>query len=350
MPRAEQYDRWYARLAADWGGPAGSTSLPQACGTIRYAQLVASMLRLAASPGSLRSVLDALRDSDVRALRRRCERRPLCCIGAATRPCVLQRAGACRQHRRSALCPARGGDHWFFAGDQRPVRKAIGDFSSDWVRCRSSDMRGRRSWRPPHLPLRQQTIKRCALDQLADQRIGPGEPRPCVAFRRICIERPWGWGYVPACEAPSSRMRSIRSSADSAVSPCSASAIGQIFRGPVCGEPTPAGPAAGEEPRICPSTRSIGASPDSADRRQRRHRDRAAPPGWAHWHHPYAGDHRESINLIRPRHPRRSRRVRPGANFHGDGARREALALRPRRSPAVTTCSSAAASARLTGR
>jgi len=128
--RAEQYDRWYTRLAADWGGPAGlevfAPSLRDDSFTRNW---WASMLRLAASPGSLRSVLDALRDSDVRAL----------LPSLRTPTLVLHRRGdeAVRFAAGEALAtsiagarfvPLEGSDHWFFAGDQRPVRKAIGDF------------------------------------------------------------------------------------------------------------------------------------------------------------------------------------------------------------------------------
>ncbi len=65
----EQYDLWYKRLVKQWGGPAEiSTFAPSLVGDRQAESWWAGLLRAASSPGAVRGVLEALRDTDVRYL------------------------------------------------------------------------------------------------------------------------------------------------------------------------------------------------------------------------------------------------------------------------------------------
>lgn len=88
------------------------------------------LLRAASSPGGISAVLEAFRDADVRELLPR----------VAVPTLVLHRRGdravriAAGRDIASRISGAEfveldGNDHWFFAGDQRPVREAIRRFT-----------------------------------------------------------------------------------------------------------------------------------------------------------------------------------------------------------------------------
>jgi pimeloyl-ACP methyl ester carboxylesterase len=128
--QASQYDAWLDQLVEAWGGPAGiETFAPSLQDDPRAKAWWAGLLRAASSPGAIKGVLEALRDTDVRPL-----------LGRLSLPTLVMhrrgdravRMGAGR-HLASHIPQARfveldGADHWAFAGDQEPVLAAIREF------------------------------------------------------------------------------------------------------------------------------------------------------------------------------------------------------------------------------
>jgi pimeloyl-ACP methyl ester carboxylesterase len=131
--QASQYDTWLQQLVTVWGGPAGiETFAPSLSGDAQTRAWWAGLLRAASSPGAIKGVLEALRDTDVRHL-----------LGRISAPTLVLhrrddravRIGAGR-HLASHIAQARfveldGADHWAFAGDQQPVLASIRRFVSD---------------------------------------------------------------------------------------------------------------------------------------------------------------------------------------------------------------------------
>ncbi|MBV8698464.1 MAG: alpha/beta fold hydrolase, partial [Bradyrhizobium sp.] len=133
---AGQYDLWLQQLIAVWGGPAGiETFAPSLAGDAHAKAWWAGLLRAASSPGAIKGVLEALRDTDVRHL-----------LGRISAPTlVLHRRGdravriGAGRHLAAHIAKARfveldGADHWFFAGDQEPllasIRQFVGGFAA----------------------------------------------------------------------------------------------------------------------------------------------------------------------------------------------------------------------------
>jgi pimeloyl-ACP methyl ester carboxylesterase len=128
--QAGQYDMWLRRLVAAWGGPAGiETFAPSLSGDLQARVWWAGLLRAASSPGAIKGVLEALRDTDVRHV-----------LGRISAPTLVLhrrddravRIGAGR-HLASHIAQARfveldGADHWAFAGDQQPVLASVRQF------------------------------------------------------------------------------------------------------------------------------------------------------------------------------------------------------------------------------
>jgi len=128
--QAGQYDMWLQQLVAVWGGPAGiETFAPSLSGDPQARAWWAGLLRAASSPGALKGLLQALRDTDVRHL-----------LGRISAPTlVLHRRGdravriGAGRHLASNIAQARfveldGADHWAFAGDQKPILDSIKQF------------------------------------------------------------------------------------------------------------------------------------------------------------------------------------------------------------------------------
>ena len=128
--QAGQYDMWLRRLVAAWGGPAGiETFAPSLSGDLQARVWWAGLLRAASSPGAIKGVLEALRDTDVRHV-----------LGRISAPTlVLHRRGdravriGAGRHLASHIAQARfveldGADHWAFAGDQQPVLASVRKF------------------------------------------------------------------------------------------------------------------------------------------------------------------------------------------------------------------------------
>ncbi|KJC39650.1 SARP family transcriptional regulator [Bradyrhizobium sp. LTSP849] len=138
--RASQYDAWRQQLIAQWGSPAGiETFAPSLAGDPQARAWWAGVLRAASSPGGVWAVLEAFRDADVRHL-----------LPQITVPTlVLHRRDdqavriAAGRDVASRITGAQfvefdGNDHWFFAGDQRPVLEAIERFTGALQRDRKA--------------------------------------------------------------------------------------------------------------------------------------------------------------------------------------------------------------------
>ena len=130
---ADQYDAWMQQLVSAWGGPAGiETFAPSLAGDAKARAWWAGLLRAASSPGAIRGVLEALRDTDVRHV-----------LGRIAVPTlVLHRRGdravriGAGRHLANHIPQARfieldGADHWAFAGDQQAVLDSIRQFVGD---------------------------------------------------------------------------------------------------------------------------------------------------------------------------------------------------------------------------
>jgi DNA-binding SARP family transcriptional activator len=127
---AGQYDTWLQQLVTEWGGPAGiEIFAPSLAGDAQARAWWAGLLRAASSPGAIKGVLEALRDTDVRHL-----------LGKISAPTlVLHRRGdravriGAGRHLAGHIAQARfialdGADHWPFAGDQHPVLASVRQF------------------------------------------------------------------------------------------------------------------------------------------------------------------------------------------------------------------------------
>jgi DNA-binding SARP family transcriptional activator/pimeloyl-ACP methyl ester carboxylesterase len=130
--QASQYETWLKKLVTVWGGPAGiETFAPSLAADPQAKAWWAGVLRAASSPGAIKGVLEALRDTDVRHL-----------LGRISAPTlVLHRRGdravriGAGRHLASNIAKARfveldGDDHWAFAGDQKTVTDSIRQFAA----------------------------------------------------------------------------------------------------------------------------------------------------------------------------------------------------------------------------
>jgi len=129
--RASQYDAWRRHLVAQWGGPVGIEAFaPSLAGDPQARAWWAGLLRAASSPGGISAVLEAFRDADVRHL-----------LPQITVPTLVLHRQGDRAVRIAAgrdvanripgaqFVELDGHDHWFFAGDQRPVLEAVRRFT-----------------------------------------------------------------------------------------------------------------------------------------------------------------------------------------------------------------------------
>jgi DNA-binding SARP family transcriptional activator/pimeloyl-ACP methyl ester carboxylesterase len=130
--RASQYDAWRQQLVDEWGGHAGiETFGPSLSHDPQARAWWAGLLRAASSPGSIWAVLKALRDTDVRDLLPRVSV-PTLVMHRRNDRAVRFSAGQDMANKipMAQFVELEGDDHWFFAGDQRPVLAAIKQFVS----------------------------------------------------------------------------------------------------------------------------------------------------------------------------------------------------------------------------
>jgi DNA-binding SARP family transcriptional activator/pimeloyl-ACP methyl ester carboxylesterase len=130
VPTSDQYDVWLRRLIRDWGGPADiATFAPSLVGDRQAEAWWAGLLRAASSPGAIKAVLEALRDTDVRHLLPHI-RTPTLVLHRRGDRAVRINAG---RHLAETLPRARfveleGNDHWLWAGNQRILLEHIHAF------------------------------------------------------------------------------------------------------------------------------------------------------------------------------------------------------------------------------
>ena len=127
--RASQYDAWSKRLIAQWGGPVEiETFAPSLAGDPQARAWWAGLLRAASSPGGISAVLEAFRDADVRQLLPQIAM-PTLVLHRRDDKAVRIAAGrdVASRIKGAQFVELDGHDHWFFAGDQRPVLDAIRD-------------------------------------------------------------------------------------------------------------------------------------------------------------------------------------------------------------------------------
>jgi pimeloyl-ACP methyl ester carboxylesterase len=115
-----QYDRWLQKLVKDWGGPTGiETFAPSLVGDRQAEGWWSGLLRAASSPGAIKAVLEALRDTDVRT-QLPLVHAPTLVLHRRDDRAVRIEAG---RHLATSIPGARfveldGSDHWLWAGDQ----------------------------------------------------------------------------------------------------------------------------------------------------------------------------------------------------------------------------------------
>ena len=125
-----QYDAWLKQLIAVWGGPAGiETFAPSLSDDPQARAWWAGLLRAASSPGALKGVLEALRDTDVRPLLARISVPTLVLHRTGDRAVRIGAGRHLASHIRQAhFVELDGADHWPFAGDQQSVLAHVEQF------------------------------------------------------------------------------------------------------------------------------------------------------------------------------------------------------------------------------
>jgi DNA-binding SARP family transcriptional activator/pimeloyl-ACP methyl ester carboxylesterase len=126
----EQYDRWLQNLCENWGEALDLDAYaPERVHDVALQNWWAKLMRLSSSPGSIKAVLEVMRDIDVRDI--------LPTIQTPT--LILQRRGdhairvGAGRHLAGQIPGAQyveldGQDHWFFMGDTQPIIGEIQNF------------------------------------------------------------------------------------------------------------------------------------------------------------------------------------------------------------------------------
>ena len=126
-----QYERWLQKLVKDWGGPTGiEIFAPSLVGDRQAEGWWSGLLRAASSPGAIKAVLEALRDTDVRT-QLPLVRAPTLVLHRHDDRAVRIEAG---RHLATSIPGARfveldGSDHWLWAGDQVVALQHIRQFA-----------------------------------------------------------------------------------------------------------------------------------------------------------------------------------------------------------------------------
>ena len=129
---AYAYDVWLKRLVAGWGGPVGiETYAPSQRDDPTLRAWWARLVRHAASPGVLKTILGGLRDADLRADLNRIAV-PTLVMHRRGDQAVRFEAGEhlAQQIPGAVWRPQEGVDHFWFCGDSAPVIQAIQEFAS----------------------------------------------------------------------------------------------------------------------------------------------------------------------------------------------------------------------------
>ena len=129
---ASAYDVWLQRLVAGWGGPVGiETYAPSEKDDPALRAWWARIVRHAASPGGLRTILGGLRAADLRADLGRIAVPTLVMHRRGDQAVRFQAGEHLAQHIPGAVWrPQEGVDHFWFCGDSASVIQAIQDFAA----------------------------------------------------------------------------------------------------------------------------------------------------------------------------------------------------------------------------
>jgi DNA-binding SARP family transcriptional activator/pimeloyl-ACP methyl ester carboxylesterase len=126
----EQYQHWAERLVRGWGGPINLEYFaPTRAQDERLRLWWAQMQRLASSPSAVKTILEGIRDADVRSLLERIDVPTLVLHRRGDR-CVPVGSG---RYLAAHIPQARyvelpGDDHWWWVGDTRPLHEEIERF------------------------------------------------------------------------------------------------------------------------------------------------------------------------------------------------------------------------------
>jgi DNA-binding SARP family transcriptional activator/pimeloyl-ACP methyl ester carboxylesterase len=128
--QADQYDIWLRQLVSGWGSAAGlKTFAPSLAGDARTRAWWAGLLRAASSPGAIKGVLEALRDTDVRHLLGRISVPTLVLHRRDDRAVRIGAGRYLASHiPKAQFVELDGADHWAFAGDQQALLASIRQF------------------------------------------------------------------------------------------------------------------------------------------------------------------------------------------------------------------------------
>ena len=124
------YDAWLDQLIADWGGPASLEYFaPSMADDPEFRTGWARYLRAAATPGSIRGILEALRDIDVREILPKI-RAPTLVLHRRGDRIASAKAGADIAARipNARFRLLEGDDHWWFVGDSESILTTIDEF------------------------------------------------------------------------------------------------------------------------------------------------------------------------------------------------------------------------------
>ena len=129
---ASSYDVWLQRLVADWGGPIGiETFAPSDKDNPTLRAWWARLVRHAASPGGLQTILGGLRGADLRADLARIMVPTLVMHRRGDRAVRFEAGRHLAQHIPGAVWrPLEGVDHFWFCGDSASVIQAIQAFAT----------------------------------------------------------------------------------------------------------------------------------------------------------------------------------------------------------------------------
>ena len=129
---AAAYDVWLQRLVAGWGGPVGiETFAPSEQHDPALRAWWARLVRHAASPGGLETILGGLRDADLRAELGRIAVPTLVMHRRGDRAVRFEAGEHLARHVAGAVWqPLEGTDHFWWCGDSAPVVDAIVRFAA----------------------------------------------------------------------------------------------------------------------------------------------------------------------------------------------------------------------------
>jgi DNA-binding SARP family transcriptional activator/pimeloyl-ACP methyl ester carboxylesterase len=126
----EQYQHWAERLVRGWGGPVNIEYFaPTRAQDERLRLWWAQMQRLASSPSAVKTILEGMRDTDVRPLLERIHLPTLVLHRRGDR-CVHVESGRylATHIPQARYVEAPGDDHWWWVGDTRPLLDEIERF------------------------------------------------------------------------------------------------------------------------------------------------------------------------------------------------------------------------------